>query len=349
MKRSMLLKALRLAAPALSDKEYIQSFSCFGFNGKTVRSHNDIIGIEVKCATDLEGGINGEKLLGLLGRANGKNVDFEYRDNDVFLKSGTTDGLIGWIPTDEFIWPFERFKVKIEVPVDEDFAEGIRKCLYSIDDDETSTHGGITFEIKNGGGVLWTTDSKTITRYELSQPIEGKSVTVMPGTFYRAILNMIKISKTKPILGLGKALSVAHFGDDAALYVKQIEDDKVKFEETLDLNMEDFVKTIPIPRMFPNAIKQAVLTFDGTKQELAVLTVKNQKFQINAKSSTNEVKRIVTIKEPHDDVEVHIEPNLIDRVLKVATHFYILSRATVLSDNDRYLYIVANRHTKAAK
>ncbi len=347
MRRTQLNRVLRLAQPALADRDYIPSFICFCFDGSTVKAYNDIIGIEISCDVDIDGAVNGNLLLGLLSSANGKEVKFEIQNDDLKVTSGTTKSLLHIIPQEEFLFDFpENDSTQSEFHADQDFMEGIKRCLISTTDDEYSVLGGITIKIENDKGVLYSSDHKTITKYELEQEIEGDLVAIIPSIFCKTLQRMVKITGLVPVINIGEDCAIAIFDEDTKLLTKLINDKRLKFDESIKKSLKQFEDYVPIPKTISNGIKQSTMILEGTKQELCELSVVNKKLSVHARSSKGEVRRSIKVDKKHDDVTVFVPPDLIERVLKYVDYFYILERACVFGDDDRYSYIVANKYTK---
>ncbi len=346
MKRTKLTKVLRLVQPALAERDYIPSFICFCFDGTTVKAYNDIIGVEVSCEAEIDGAVNGDLLLGLLSSANGKEVRFEVHNEDLKLISGSTRGLLHVIEQKDFLFDFPDHEADVMFSADKDFMEGIKRCLVSTTDDEYSVMGGITIKVKNDTGTLYSSDHKTISKYELEQQIDGEVVAILPVIFCKVLQRMMKLTGVEPVVGIGSDSAVAVFNEDTKLLSKLVIDKHLKFDQQIKNSLKEFEHFIPMPKTIVSGIKQSNMILDGTKQELCELSVKNKKLSVHAKSSKGEIKRSIKIDKSHGDVTVFVRPDLIERVLKYSDHFYILERASVFGDNDRYSYIVANKYTK---
>ncbi len=345
MKRTTLTKALRLAQPALADKEYVPSFVCFGFNSSVVQAYNDAIGIRVVCKLGIDGAIEGQRLTSLLFNANSKQVKYEQVDNSIKIVAGSSEGLFPVLPQDEFLFEFPELDPKIQINGDDDFMEGIKRCLISTTDDEASVLGGITIRIKDGQATLFSSDHKTISKYVLSQSVDGTNISMLPATFCRTLQKMIKLTKLEPTIGFDNNYAVARFGDKVEMFTKLVDDKKIKFNKTINEFLGDFESFIEMPKTFRSAIKQSLGTLEGTKQELCELIVSNSKLTVHTKSDRAEIRRIIKLSDDHDNVSILIEPALIERVLKICDHLRILDKVSVFGDNDRYFYIVRNKYT----
>jgi len=78
--RSLLLAVTELASPALGTaKNLVPGLSHFWFDGDTLTAFNDILGIRVAFLSDFTGGVEGERLLGILKNSTAKNVTLEAR------------------------------------------------------------------------------------------------------------------------------------------------------------------------------------------------------------------------------------------------------------------------------
>jgi hypothetical protein len=78
--RDLLLAVLEAASPALgTTRNLVPGLSHFWFDRETVTAFNDVLGIRVVFASDFEGGVEGERLLGLLKNSTAKNVTLTSR------------------------------------------------------------------------------------------------------------------------------------------------------------------------------------------------------------------------------------------------------------------------------
>src|SRR5215469_10592117 len=78
--RSLLLAVTELASPALGTaKNLVPGLSHFWFDGDTITAFNDILGIRVAFQSDFTGGVEGERLLGILKNSTAKHVTLEAR------------------------------------------------------------------------------------------------------------------------------------------------------------------------------------------------------------------------------------------------------------------------------
>src|SRR5579863_1775696 len=104
--RTNLLATLKLASPALaSNKNQVLELSHFWLDGEFLSAYDDVIGIRVGCKSDVEGGVPGDKVVGVLENSRARDVTLEVaKGGNMLLKAGSAHITLAMRPIKDWFW-----------------------------------------------------------------------------------------------------------------------------------------------------------------------------------------------------------------------------------------------------
>ena len=166
LSRSLFLSILETAEPALgSAKNQVQGLAHFWFDGKSVTAFNDILGIRVDFNGDFTGGVEGERLLGILKNSHHSSVcDLQVvGDGQLKLQVASTEVVFPLLDIKERLFnqyfpDGEAFKVSAE------FKEAIKLALLSVGSKKIAapSERGVTLIQEKDSIDAFSTDEVTV-------------------------------------------------------------------------------------------------------------------------------------------------------------------------------------------
>jgi hypothetical protein len=179
IKRRILLEVLQLAKPALGgEKNQVEPFTYFWFDGEYVSAFNDVIGVKVAFATDFACGIKGEKLIGLLANLSSQTRDvylFDGEDEEaghMVLRAGGTRAVLPTLPIDGRLVDESLPKKASMFKATKEFMKALDLASLSVGNSRIAAPAqrGVTVIEDDGSLDLFSTDGKTISWMKFVSP-----------------------------------------------------------------------------------------------------------------------------------------------------------------------------------
>jgi DNA polymerase III sliding clamp (beta) subunit (PCNA family) len=337
MNRKYLVDTLELIKPALAKNDTVPVFQCFTFQDGFVTAYDDTIAIIGPTNCDLEFGVHGNTLLGLLSSSSAEEVDLSLdHKNDLVVKMGKSTSRLPYIPSSDFI--FEEPTAKWQMlSITVSLIEALQLCLETVSSDETqlALHG-ITIE----GDTMYSCNGDTITRIRLKNSIEKNRV-LFPTAFCSAVVKFWgSLEMTKGQLQFTDEWVCANF-DEWAVYGRVLEiKDPIDFDALIKRTMKGKAKTIQWPAELDEALSRARVLADP-ESERTDLTVAKNYIKLRTETSMGEVKDEFKITE-HPDITTMINAAHVQKALKVCDQIAFLENCTVLEKAPAILIIVSN-------
>ena len=194
--RIELLSILKTAAPALSsNKNLVEVMAYFWFDGKTVSAYDDMIGIQVDFEQgEFTGGLQGDKLLGLLENSLAVNVIITVEDKNILrVKAAKTVVDFPLKPIEDWIWNPELPDTK-PYKVTEEFLNMISLLLLSVGNGKVMNpeQRGITVVPGKGHSDFYSTDALTLSWMRLKGTVVSDRV-VLATPFCEQIKSSVSV------------------------------------------------------------------------------------------------------------------------------------------------------------
>lgn len=348
--RATLLSALTLCRPALATQQFVPAFTHYLFSHGCVTAYNDLIGIEVAMQHDIEGCLPGEVLLRVLSSMPGSSVSVQEVDGTqtVLIASGRSRVKVPALPTSDFPMGWPQVGKMAEVPLNVDVFNGIRLCLpgVGVNPNHPAQMGVTLGADEDGVGVLWSTDSHSLSRYvtEVTVDLPGDSPVVMPTAFCEQLLALSKaFPREDAVLCVSPGALLATFGRRARLQSRT----------AVDLQPLDFVgvyrrhtgsagKFHPIPVGWDDALARLLVVLTPETAKTATLTAGSGSISLSASSPLGEAT---------DELEwpgggakaVIVDPALLARGSKNVNEMAFCPSATLMRSTDgSFFHMVAH-------
>jgi hypothetical protein len=168
--RSLLRAVTELASPALGTaKNLVPGLSHFWFDRKTITAFNDILGIRVALESDFSGGVEGERLLGILKNSTAKNVTLEARTEGrkpvLYVEVGSAGVTLPLRPVTEALF-HEQFPTEThrQYIVDQQFIDTLKLVMLSCGNKKVASPAerGVTLIQSDSVVDAYTTDEATV-------------------------------------------------------------------------------------------------------------------------------------------------------------------------------------------
>ncbi|KKN90054.1 hypothetical protein LCGC14_0231670 [marine sediment metagenome] len=347
MERKLLLEKLNLAKPALASKgSILPVYTHFCFDGVTITSYNDVMAVLVDHECDMNDAIDGARIIGLLEASSAKEVEFKQKDGEVHMKYGRSNSKLPTLPPEDFIFELPDIKSSLMVNIDNALIKGIELCLSTMGIDSTRPSLlGITLSLGKKDCVLYSSDTVSVSRFELDIQSKKERAVILPPDFCKTLVRTVKSLKKDGELFIGEDHVIAII-DSVTLFSKLLEDDSsVNFEEVIDEQWGDVDPRdlVPLPTSIGQAIKASqVLTSGVYGWEVRLEIVKN-KLHMDTETHKGDTHAVIPLKADHPDVVASIDTTMLEKALAVCDMFYVTEDTILLSgESDAYLHLISN-------
>lgn len=340
MKRTDLLAALKKAAPALSGKELVPSYSHFLFDGETVRAFDGVVAIETPCDLDLTGGLPGSLLINWLAGSRARDVALLVDDDGVALMRAARGRLkLPVLGEGDFVFEWPEADDKRAVKMTDNLHDALKAAAVSIGVDPTAQwRMGITCDLSKRGVVLLSSDDFTLTRCE----VKAKLPKVL-----HDLTAILPPRWCELVLSLGRPKLVL-FADD---WVEAQYDDGTRvFSRTLEGAEPDLFDDVlggvqwdeqfhDIPQGLDGCISRALVVLGGADEQLSdIYAKKDGKLRFHTKGNVGEARDWVKMPD-QEPVRVRARPLLLRRAIPHADSMLVMDGAVVFKGS-RYQHMV---------
>lgn len=164
IQRQSLVDTLALLQPGLSNKDIIETGTCFNFNRDNIITFNGFVSVSIPLETGIEGAVQADELFKLLDRITIDEIELIKTESELQIKAGKIKA--GLSLKTELLPPLQVENEWLELP--EQFKEAIRFCQFSTSKDMTRPH--LTC-IHFDGVKVSSSDRWRITQFAMSEPI----------------------------------------------------------------------------------------------------------------------------------------------------------------------------------
>ena len=165
IKRQELINVLSLVNPGLAQKAIIEQSECFIFQGGRVFTFNDEVAVSHPLELDVEGAVNGKKLLDTLKKGADEEVDIFVEGG--MLRLHGKKSRVGIKMDEDVKLPFAEVGENAKAAwatLPEDFCAAVRFCLFSTSRDASRP---LLTCVHVKDGVAESCDNFRLTRYEM--------------------------------------------------------------------------------------------------------------------------------------------------------------------------------------
>jgi hypothetical protein len=366
--RGLLLAVLEAASPALGTaRNLVPGLSHFWFDRESVTAFNDVLGIRVTFESDFTGGVEGERLLGLLKNSTARNVTLEARTkgrNPVLsVELGTTGVLLPMRPIAELLF-HEKFPDDSRVfAVGSEFIDALKLTMLSCVAKKLASPAerGVTLIQKGMSLDVFTTDDATVSWVRVEeQPL----FTTAPGRaiwprefcdyFIRHFTTGTRVAMAGGAVWCTGGVPQKSTPLDVTVYAKLIEDNTPSdFAGFVRRHEGEVAVAFKIPDDLSHALSRAaVMLPEKSPIELEVTTVTGQEMtdpdirvlRLYANSTAGEFDDLMEIDaNGHADLTVRVDAGLIRRALAGRTALAITGGVVVLTGPPGFFHFISIR------
>jgi len=298
MKTAEILAALNLCKSSLMSGDFVPILSHFCFVGDYVYSFNDISAVVVDLDTKLHCAVKGPPLLGILNTL-GKEVALEQTDKGLMIKSGKTLMYLASLPESDMVFEFPAFDEDHfdVISLTPELIDGLKLCCETVGENAMDKqYTGIAFQIRKDGTLLiYSSDNVTVSRFESSTVITGKTkprTVLLPAASVRQFIDLWEDgSKEDQRLEIYTDWVVGQFGRGAVvskLMTEEPPDYAKVFEHVAD------VAWVALPAQFSPTLKRAEVLSEGASNAIVEFELKENLLKLSIKAAlgsfTDEMK-----------------------------------------------------------
>lgn len=352
--REGLLQVINLVKPSLSNQSFIASLTHICFSDGLATSYNDITSISVRTSIDLEVCVPGELLSKALNSLNAKEVSIDTSEEGIILSSGRSKLKLPVIPAADFPFAISEDKTDALISVSEDMLKGIEFCLISVGSDpHHPAHMGVTLEPGKKGGMLYSTDNQTLSRYRTSSKVTLPADTpiILPTFFCNQLITLSKAFPSEEVLlDVRSGCIIAKFGEQATLFTKMVVDlEPTDFQRIIDRYSIDerfTEKCIGIPDDFDSSFNRALLVLSNETDKTTRVTIANDRMKLFSESQYGTSDDAMPFK-AEDAEPFYIDPSLVIRASQKCSKVAPLERVMVMSNEDEtFTHLISHCITK---
>jgi hypothetical protein len=361
--RGLLLAVLEAASPALgTTRNLVPGLSHFWFDRENVTAFNDVLGIRVTFESDFTGGVEGERLLGLLKNSTANNVTLEARTrgrNPVLnVELGTTGVLLPMRPVAELLF-HEKFPDDSRVfAVGSEFIDALKLTMLSCVAKKLASPAerGVTLIQKGVALDAFSTDDVTVSWVRVK---EQSLFTTVPGRaiwprefcdyFIRHFTSGTRVAIIGDAVWCTGGVPQKSAPLDVTVYAKLIEDNTPSdFAGFVRRYEGEVAVAFKIPDDLTHALSRAVaMVPEKSPIELEVATVTDpdvRVLRLYANSAAGEFDDLMEIDaDGHADLTVRADAVLIRRALAGRTSLAITRAGVVLTGPPGFFHFISIR------
>lgn len=330
--REDLQAVLKGIAPALYDKELVEELACYWFTPTSICAYDGEIGIEVSIETGIIGGVKGKLLLGLLANAKAQEVELSEGDGELSVQCKPTKAtLVLMEGKRQPPWPARPQSAPITLT--QAFLHCLKQCLYAHSNVDTRPdYLGITIRRVEQDLHFYASDGTTMSWMTTDRP-EGWEVEriTLPLKFCE---QLVRLCEAGDILYLAGGVAEVLAGEETTIVGREIHIDRpADFADLLGRNVPDDLDAVlfPITVEFKDAITRAKSVSSKVKLARVHIESTGTAMKLSTEIGKASVVDTITIGKACD-VDVVLDPKLVDRALPYADTMTITHDCIILSN-----------------
>lgn len=357
MKRTDLLAALKLAAPALGDDGAAQpALSHFCFEDDQFYAFNDLVAVVVGYPTGLKLGLHGATLIGVLGASRAEDIEFKVKGSTVAI-TGAGRVELPALSAEDFVFALPDEEPIMSVTLGPDIRAAIELCLISVADDSLRPEfNGVTLKIGKGGTVLFSTDNQTLTRAEpkgTKVPSRKEAALVLPKMAAELLLKLLAVDgQAKAHIGEKLAIIEIAGTPEVTLITKLLGTPSNKLDDVFKQHVgADVGASCALPEGLDAEITKArVLTSRDALKECTLVAEKGT-LTVSVNATLGKMRSVLKLADKKLDGRVCVNPDFVARVLLHVSHMQINSDRSLVLSAEGLSHIIsgiAQRHPQEA-
>lgn len=350
--------------PTLSQHKFYPILSHICFDGDILYSFNDVVSIQIPLKTRFHVAVPGKQFyetLNSFSDSKDKIVKIKIENSSMLLESGNTELTLPILGKDSFIYDRKIDKDSEGFLLNDQFIDGIKKCLISVGRDPSHpAQMGITLSVNTKGEMyLYSTNNFTISRYFVESIDNGPLLDIpvfyiLPEEF---CINLIKLydkdEENEAVLSLSDTMVSVDFSSGVYLSSKFIINvNTLDFDSYIKRAVPEIDKInnklVNIPDGFEQALKRSSVVksiseyFEESKDTFVSLEYDGSNLIFVTDVGISKSEDVINLDMDIEDIKFNLDINHLLPVLKELTHMYFGSRAFVGSDGECFTFFVSH-------
>lgn len=350
MNRLDLLDAMSQAKPALSSQDYVPVLTHFVFDGETLRSYNDSLGIQVEFPSELKCALPGSLLQSLVSKYSSEELKFEVGSDKVEMKCGRNRTMLSYLELKDAIdWMPQEGSSFAEFKADGQFIKGIDRCrLFCSGNAERLEEFGVTL-LSDGDGkmALCSTDNVTMSRQTLKlNTYEGDAFKcIIPIAWCDVLIDLTnRIGDEDVQIEVGDGYIMADISGESIVFCKLLEAEPYDFNQTIDSSLEglDYDKSLTdVPSEFYGALERD-LVIQSTQDDKSVsITLSGNVLKMNCSSSLGDADDDITFDTKFPNLDFTCDPEKLVKAGKICSKMAFLDGVVVAKEGS-FIHLISH-------
>lgn len=344
--REEFVAALVRVKPALSSGGRVAALSHIWFDEKAVYAFDGGFGIRLALKTELNCGVPGSALMGLLGTSALKEAELEVGENALRVKFGKSTSKLATLEPDASAWrfPVTLPKKKEPVKLDELFMEALRKTLFvKASSPERVEHYGVIVQKRKRDLFLGSADKIAIA----SAVVKGAAADVeferviFPRTFAEQLVAQSPEGVDLYVLG-GDSNCLVAVGDGITFYSNMMDlADADNLDELVSRQRKTHPEAVPLPAGFEAALNRAEILAGREEPVVELETVKGA-LNVSGDYGLGQLDEKLDLEETLPAAKFRAKAGVLRRALPYSESFSITKNTLLMSGADGFTYVVGS-------
>lgn len=338
--REVLVGQLNRLKPALRSGGAIPELGHFWFEDGTVSSYDGGLGIRSTSSLDLEGGVPGKALIGLLGTSSLKQVGVDVAKTAITVKLGRSRTKLVTLGADRNPWNFPVEPEGKAIEISEALVEALRSALVvKASSPNRREHYGIFVYREKNVIDIYSTDTFTLVRASIE---EKKSklpeFLFLPRPFVEQIVS--QLPRGADLYVSDDCLSAVSEGIEVHSNVLESDDLADMGAVVESAYTEHPEKDVPMPAGLEAALDRASV-LAGSSDADVTITIKEKDFHLDGKYKYGELKERLKLDEAHPETELTMSVVLLRRALLTCDTFSAIDESMAFFGGDSFFYLAS--------
>lgn len=326
--------------PALSSGGIVQELSHFWFDKANAYAFDGGFGVKLKLKTELDCGVPGAQLLGLLSTSALKEASLELNGVSLAVKLGKSSSKLVTLEASRKVWPFpvKMPKGVVTLELGEDFIEALRKSLFIKASPATRVeHHGVMLQSSKNGLELFSTDSATMARVTVEAKASPGVKVLLPRDFAAEIVAQSPGGVT---LLLAKDCTIAE-ADGISFYSNMLDISTADDLSTVvEKNLGKHPKGVALPAGLGSALERAEI-LAGNKDAEVWASVEKDTLVLSGDYPFGALSEKLPLDDKHPSVKLRLQAGLLRRALPYAESFSLTESSLILRGEPGFTYVIA--------
>lgn len=326
MKKTEILKALKIVTPGLDIRGVIEQSASFVFTDGHVTTYNDEISISTPLDLPIEGAVVAKEFTAVLSKWKSDTVDISIKGNELILK---TKKVKAGIPIEtEITLPTDFLSKKMKFKkLPKELLRGLSVCLFSTAAENVSAIMNCVYI--HGDSVL-SSDDYRITLFKMDDEIPSKKPILLPAKVVRQLIkyNVVKYATD------GDWLHFKEKGTDTIFSCRALSGEYPDLEGFLDVEGDKLV----LPQELDESLERSRIFSQTDDSDLVTICMSGGKLKIKARNDHGWIEESMKIKSKAD-AEFQVSPGILRDIMKITLEGVIGEQA-ILFETEEFSHVI---------